>query len=122
MTLRTHTGLATRGLVAVAVLLAAGAADASSTTSGSAASVELQRLDAIWGPQVVRAGQVIPNSQMLLIGTRDPGLISAQNPQRWLGSRLPVVVMHVGPSGTFPTDPTQKCGFQHSGMSDESEM
>jgi hypothetical protein len=111
-----------RALVGVVVLLVAGAADASSTAGGSAASSEIQRLQATWGTKVVRSAQVIPNSQLILIGTRDRALIASANPQRWLGSKFPVVVMYVSPSGAFSSDPTEKCGFEHSTMSDESEM
>jgi hypothetical protein len=59
----------------------------------------MQRLQATWGTQVVLTAQAIPDSHLILIGTRDRGLLSSSNPQHWLGSRYPVMLMYVHPSG-----------------------
>jgi hypothetical protein len=119
---RAYSRLAAKSLIAVGLMLAAVAGNASSTAVGSGASAEVLRLEATWGPQVVRTAQVIPSSHLILIGTRDPALIASANPQRWLGSRLPVVVMSVNRAGAFSTLSPEKCGFSHDNMSADSEM
>lgn len=104
----TYARLGLKALVGAGVLaLASGAATASSA-QGSPAS-EIARLQSAWGTDVVRSAQVIPGSQVLLVGTRDQSLLRSATPRRWLGATYPVVVMFVRPPGSTHTTIENKC-------------
>jgi hypothetical protein len=110
MTPHRHAKLAVKALIGVSVLLASGAASATTTQAGSPVSSEVQRLQATWGAPVVVTAAAVPDSHLIIIGTRDRGLLSSAHPQHWLGSRFPVMLMYVHPSGLgFKTQ--MKCGF-----------
>ncbi|MDQ1484068.1 MAG: hypothetical protein QOF35_2144 [Actinomycetota bacterium] len=105
-----HAKLATKVLVGAGVLcLASGAASASTTPAGSPFSSEIQRLQGLWGTNVVRTAQVIPGSQTLIVGTRDRALLRSAAPKRWLGSKYQVVVTFVRPPGSSHTTIDNKC-------------
>ena len=122
MAAQRHANLAVKALVGVVVLLASGAASATTTQAGSSVSSETQRLEATWGPHVVRTAEVLPDSQVILIGTRDPYLLNSANPRNWLGSRFPVILTYVHASGAGYQSPLDKCGFGAHMMSDGTEM
>lgn len=105
---RLRKGLVVKGAIGAGVLfLATGAASAASTTS----SVDVLRtqLQARWGTDVVRSVDAIPNSNAVLVGTRDQSLLRSANPQRWLGAGTTVVVMFVRPPGSTHTTIDNKC-------------
>ncbi len=108
MSASTYARLGLKALVGAGVLaLASGAATASSAQGSPAA--EIARLQSAWGTHVVRSAQVIPGSQVLLVGTRDQSLLRSATPRRWLGAEYPVVVMFVRPPGSTHTTIENKC-------------
>ena len=102
--------LATMVVTGAAVLcLAGGAATASGAGSTTPVSAEMARLQATWGPHVIRTVQQISGSHAMLVGTRDLALLRSANPQQRLGSKYPVVVMFIRPPGSTHTTIDNRC-------------
>lgn len=114
MVVKSHSGITTKVLVGAAVLcLGAGAAHASGPVDGAAArAAEIARLQHAWGTDVVRSGLPVEGSGAILVGTRDMALLHSSSPQRWLGSRYPVVVIYAPAPGSVRPFSEDECGTQ----------
>lgn len=108
-----HMRIATKVLVGAAVLaLGSGAAHATGGAVDGATprAAEIARLQHAWGTDVVRSGLPIDGSQAILVGTRDVALLHSSSPQRWLGSRYPVVVIFAPAPGSVRPFSEDECG------------
>lgn len=115
MVVKGQSRIATKVLVGAAVLcLGAGAAHASGgAVDGAAArAAEIARLQHAWGTDVVRGGLPVDGSKAILVGTRDLALLHSSSPQRWLGSRYPVVVIYAPAPGSVRPSSEDECGTQ----------